>query len=36
MWGYAEGNATAVGIVAAIIGIAAILYVARRVWRRGR
>jgi hypothetical protein len=36
MWGYAEGNATVVGIVAVIIGIAAILYVARRLWRRGR
>jgi hypothetical protein len=36
MWGYAEGNATAVGIVVVIIGIAAIAYVARRLWRRGR
>lgn len=36
MWGYAEGNATVVGIVVAIIGIAAIAYVARRLWRRGR
>jgi biopolymer transport protein ExbB/TolQ len=36
MWGYAEGNATVVGIVAAIIGIAALAYVVRRLWRRGR
>jgi hypothetical protein len=36
MWGYAEGNATAVAIVVVIIGIAAIAYVARRLWRRGR
>ena len=36
MWGYAEGNATAVGIVAVVIGIAAIAYVVRRLWRRGR
>lgn len=34
MWGYAEGNATAVGIVAAIIAVAAVAYVARRLWRR--
>ncbi len=33
MWGYAEGNATIVGIVVALIGAAAIGYVARRLWR---
>ena len=33
-WGYAEGNPTLVGIVVAIIVIAAIAYVARRLWRR--
>jgi hypothetical protein len=36
MWGYAQGNATVVGIVVAIIGAAAIGYVVRRLWRRGR
>jgi hypothetical protein len=36
MWGYAEGNATVVGIVVVIIAAAAIGYVARRLWRRGR
>jgi hypothetical protein len=36
MWGYAEGNPTIVGIVVVIIGVAAIGYVVRRLWRRGR
>jgi biopolymer transport protein ExbB/TolQ len=36
MWGYAEGNATAIGIVVAIIGLAAVGYVGRRLWRKGR
>jgi hypothetical protein len=36
MWGYAQGNATIVGIVVVIISAAAIGYVARRLWRRGR
>jgi hypothetical protein len=36
MWGYAEGNATVVGVVVVIIGIAAIGYVIRQLWRRGR
>jgi len=36
MWGYAEGNATVVGIVVAIIAAAAIGYVVRRLVRRGR
>ena len=35
MWGYAEGNVTLVGIVVVIIGVAAVVYVARRLWRRG-
>ena len=34
MWGYAEGNATLVGIVVVVITIAAIAYVALRVLRR--
>ncbi len=33
-WGYAEGNATIVAIVVAVVGIAAIVYVARALWRR--
>jgi hypothetical protein len=36
MWGYAQGNATVVGIVVVIIGAAAIGHVTRRLWRRGR
>jgi hypothetical protein len=34
MWGYAEGNATVVGIVVVVIAAAAIGYVVRRLWRR--
>ena len=33
MWGYAEGNTTMVGIVVVVIGVAAVGYVARRLWR---
>ena len=33
-WGYAEGNPTVVGIVVAVIVVAAIAFVARRLWRR--
>jgi uncharacterized membrane protein len=36
MWGYAEGNATIVGIVVVIIVVAAVGYVVRRLLRRGR
>jgi hypothetical protein len=36
MWGYAEGNPTAVGIVVVIVVLAAIGFVARRLWGRGR
>ncbi len=40
MWGYAEGNQTIIGIVVAVIAIAAIAYVTRRIVetrrRRGR
>jgi hypothetical protein len=36
MWGYAEGNTTIVGIVVVVIVAAALGYVARRLWRRGR
>jgi len=35
MWGYAEGNATVVGIVVVLIAVAALGYVVRRLWRRG-
>jgi hypothetical protein len=34
MWGYAEGDATAVAIVVIIVAASAIGYVARRLWRR--
>jgi hypothetical protein len=33
-WGYAEGNATAVGFVVVVVAVAAIAYVGRRLWRR--
>ncbi len=33
MWGYAQGNATVVGIVVVLIGLAAVGYVGRRLWR---
>jgi hypothetical protein len=35
VWGgYAEGNATAVGIVVVVVALAAIAYVTRKWWRR--
>jgi uncharacterized membrane protein len=34
MWGYAEGNQTIIAIVVAVIAVAALAYVARRLWRR--
>jgi hypothetical protein len=36
MWGYAEGNKTVVAIVVALIAIAAVAFLARKLWRRGR
>jgi hypothetical protein len=33
-WGYAEGNSTLVGIVVAIVVVAAVIFFARRLWRR--
>jgi len=33
-WGYAEGNATIIAIVVAIVVVAAVLYVARALRRR--
>jgi hypothetical protein len=36
MWGYAEGNATLVGIVVIVVALAAVTYVVMRVFRRGR
>jgi uncharacterized membrane protein len=36
MWGYAEGNATLVGVVVVIVAVAAVGFVARKLWRRGR
>jgi hypothetical protein len=34
LWGYAEGNTTAVAIVVVIVALAAIAYVTRKLWRR--
>jgi hypothetical protein len=36
MWGYAEGNPTVVAIVVVIVALAAVAFVGRRLWRRGR
>jgi len=33
-WGYAEGNATLVGIVVVIVVVAAVIFVVRKFWRR--
>jgi hypothetical protein len=33
-WGYAEGNTTVVAFVVVVVAIAAIAYVARRLWRK--
>lgn len=35
-WGYAEGNPTLVAVVVALISIAAVAFVARRLWERRR
>jgi hypothetical protein len=34
LWGYAEGNPTAVGIAVIVVVVAAVGYVTRRWWRR--
>jgi hypothetical protein len=34
MWGYAEANKTIVAIVVGLVVVAALAYVARRLWRR--
>jgi hypothetical protein len=34
MWGFAEGNQTIIGVVVVVVALAAIAYVARRLWRR--
>jgi hypothetical protein len=36
MWGYAEGNATLVGVVVVVVALAAVAYVVKRIVRRGR
>jgi hypothetical protein len=33
-WGYAEGNPTLVGIVVAVVVVAALVFVGRRLWKR--
>lgn len=34
MWGFAEGNKTIIAVVVVLVVLAAIAYVARRLWRR--
>jgi hypothetical protein len=36
MWGYAEGNRTAVAIVVVLVAVAALVFLGRKLWRRGR
>lgn len=36
MWGYAEGNKTIIAVVVIIVAIAALAYVTRSLWRKGR
>jgi len=36
VWGYAEGNKTMVAIVVAAVAVAAVAFLARKLWRRGR
>lgn len=36
MWGYAEANRTVLAIVVIVVVIAALAYVTRGLWRRGR
>lgn len=33
-WGYAEGNRTLVGLVVALVVLAAVAFVARRMWEQ--
>jgi len=33
-WGYAEGNPALVGIVVAIVVLAAVIFMIRKYWRR--
>ncbi len=34
MWGYAEGDPVAVGIVVAVLAIGAVAFVVTRIWKR--
>jgi len=36
MWGYAEANKTVVAIVVALVAVAALAFVVRKLWRRER
>jgi uncharacterized membrane protein len=36
MWGYAEGNKTVVAIVVVLVVVAALAFLGRKFWRRGR
>ena len=33
-WGYAEGNPTLVGIVVALVVLAAVIFMVRKYWKR--
>jgi hypothetical protein len=34
MWGYAEGNKTIIAVVVVLVAVAALAYLARRLWKR--
>jgi len=36
LWGFAEADAGLVGVLSGLVGAAAIVYLARRVWRARR
>ena len=35
-WSYAQGNSTVVGVVVAVLAVAAVAFVGSRVWTRSR
>lgn len=35
-WSYAEGNSTVVGLVVAVLTVAALVFVGSRLWTRSR
>jgi hypothetical protein len=36
MWGYAEGNKTAIAIVVVLVAVAALGFLAQKLWKRRR